>query len=74
MTGFSLRTFNPLISCRSIADMQGSVHWWPGDHKHTRSWTDWDPEGFNSGVAGPFLKYVKETSTLFSLARHLQNG
>jgi hypothetical protein len=57
--------FDPLLLCRSIADTQGSVHWWPRDHKHTRSWTDWDPEGFNAGVAGPFLKYVKETSTFF---------
>ena len=63
--GFSLRTFDPLLLCRSVADTQGSVHWWPGDHKHTKSWTDWDPEGFNAGVAGPFLKYVKETSTCF---------
>ena len=49
-----------------VTDVLQSVHWWPGDRNETKSWTQWDPEGFTSGVAGPFLKYVAETGMFFS--------
>ena len=42
-----------------------SVHWWPGDRSITKDWTRWDEHGFNSGVAGPFLKYAAENSESF---------
>ena len=67
---FSLRESGLPLSHLVIDGLQ-SVHWWPGDHDQTKSWTQWDPEGFNSGVASPFLKYASETSTLFSWARYL---
>ena len=41
------------------------VHWWPGDRTSTKNWTQWDQEKFNSGVAGPFLKYAGENSALY---------
>ena len=44
--------------------MYKSVHWWPEDRGSSKSWTEWDPEGFGTGVAGPFLKYVVESGML----------
>jgi hypothetical protein len=47
-----------------MADTETSVHWWPGDCKLTKDWTQWNKGAFNTGVAGPFLKYVTEIGVL----------
>ena len=44
-----------------FADIEGRVHWWPGDRFSTKDWTQWDGAAFNSGVTGPFLAYAAET-------------
>ena len=47
------------------------VHWWPGDCSSMKNWTQWDSDGFNSGVAGPFLKYAGEISASHCCEMHL---
>ncbi|KAF9782647.1 hypothetical protein BJ322DRAFT_1110523 [Thelephora terrestris] len=45
-----------------------AVHWWPGDRTSSPDWTQWDRDAFNTGVAGPFLKYVAHTDQLTQMA------
>ena len=63
MGNSSQREYNcPFRQTWSVADVLKRVHWWPGDQKSVKNWTQWDEEAFNSGVAGLFLAYAKETS------------
>ena len=52
----------PFLQPWSITDFLKRVHWWPGDRRLTKDWTQWNEEAFNSGVAVPFLAYAKDTS------------
>lgn len=60
--GFSLRKSILSPESTSLLTLLRSVHWWPGDHSKTKDWTQWDADGFSSGVAGPFLAYAGEIS------------
>lgn len=72
METFSQRQYYLLYSSGSllVTDIKERVHWWPGDRTSTKDWTQWDEDGFNSGVAGPFLAYAAANSESYFCMRY----